>query len=302
MELPLNALRDHYPFGHVSLSEKENIIRTDRGLKRVCFWTDQRLFDWHIRFRKRLADEGVPVNRMFVTTGGSPGLFFNGGILSVHDVLEEPAALVGYEPMWSRAVAAILKVAETPVRAPLLPINAKDAFEDFSVILKQAKDQEGEVKLLKKCERDALKQHKLAVGLKRRSVSSMPFLPRLDLSDFKSFYRLLFWDVPQTEPQAGWKALAGFCRSWHQTAGAASLFKLLDDVDRHYPLRGTVIDHVFAEVVDPVEWTEAIQDLHRGGRFDKDRFIQRWDNRSRLAALIDEWIGSTGEGVGRDEA
>ncbi|MCA0986238.1 hypothetical protein [Guptibacillus algicola] len=71
-----------------------NLIETHVGTKKVTYWRDRKLLEYHLNFRDRLfSKSGIMCNRMIRTRDGLPYVQIDQSFITVHDVIDSSSAI-----------------------------------------------------------------------------------------------------------------------------------------------------------------------------------------------------------------
>ncbi|MCM2675193.1 hypothetical protein [Alkalicoccobacillus plakortidis] len=105
----LEELKQQYGWKNaVSLSEE--IIETDHGLKRIRFWEDQDLLDWHINWRDHCYLAPVMLaDRMIRTKDGDSFIPWNSSRVSVHDEITQAFSQQENGQVWGTLVGLMIR-------------------------------------------------------------------------------------------------------------------------------------------------------------------------------------------------
>lgn len=288
------ALRQAYRFRDLNLvGENPMIISTDKGLKRIRFWDDERLLKKHLDWRDRLISEYFFIDRMYVTASGIPYIRFGRYAITCHDAPPDAAAFAAYQDIWAEIIYTLLQRSREmmTLHIPGTVQLAEEYYERAAAaglftgrIGKLAVDCYPSV-LERATRSDRIRSGHL--GRHRLFVLPGDF----SFGESKRLFDTLFIILGQSGPIPGYDSVARFFLDIFTTFGEeaiSSFFLLLKE--RGHPGREAT-DLITAAWYDPQEWfrlTALLFDQPDGRQTEQELiyFKKIWDSKTRLIYLF----------------
>ncbi len=84
-----------------AIIDRDGLVQTNRGLKRIHYWQDLALMKWHIDWRDSCnVTPYVIMDRMLRTIDGAAYVQFDDYMVTVHDEIKDPYGQIGHEENW----------------------------------------------------------------------------------------------------------------------------------------------------------------------------------------------------------
>jgi hypothetical protein len=299
--LLLSVLSRNYHFREILVTHWDPVlIETERGMKRLRFWSDERLLRNHINWRKQLSGGAFFVDQMYVTVSGSPFVRFGRYAITCHDAPAESASVQGSEALWSEVVGTLLlksrgedrQPAEQPARERLASMIRR--MERTSAL----NPGRGE-RLLRLCypeaEARAARCDELRFAQSRSGKTFM--LP----SDFRLYHskrllETLFVEYGQSERVGGYPQLADFFLESMGHEGEAALRQLFMELNRLPHIGRETADLLQASWYEPGEWLSLAEASMRRQLTPEEMnvFEKTWNQKTRIISLFQSVSSGTG--------
>ncbi|WP_062047911.1 hypothetical protein [Bacillus sp. JCM 19034] len=265
-----------------------DLIETDKGLKRIRYWSDKQLLDWHINWRDHCSDTPyLLVDRMLRTKEQQPFVSFEGAYVTVHDEIVEPFLIKGQESAVASALATFihygLKVESNREQHSSTHLE-KELFTADHMFL----ETEGltDYHFYRK---EAIRREEKAAALLQTTKSTrLPTLdPILSVKQVRTTANVLYWVGTMDEPIKGYVGLDQFFREMFLQVGESSSRKLIEHLieklDRNQAIQ------LLAEIVKPNEWNNwsqhvALDNSRLAESF--QRMQEQWEITKQLVQII----------------
>ncbi|GGL41319.1 hypothetical protein [Sporolactobacillus putidus] len=297
LQILFSALQANYHFRQLKvIKEQPMIVETERGLKKIRVWNDERLLRRHVSWRMKLINDRFFVDRMYVTQSGNPFIRLGRFAVTCHDAPLERATLSGNEPIWAETVSTLVAKSRDSVnnheKSTVIRQHAESIFEQY----RQTGLFSGSTgKLAAACYPSVRERAEQADSLRSRHSrrSESVILPdTFSLGDSRSLLDTLFIEFGQKAPVNGYRGLARFFLDGFRESGEESVRSFfLCLKEKGVPDRETA-DLVRAEWFDPSEWfwlVDSLSNASEDSQRDQDlqAFKTVWDHKTRLIGLFD---------------
>ncbi|MCD8509342.1 MAG: hypothetical protein LRY73_05295 [Bacillus sp. (in: Bacteria)] len=300
--LNLEHLKDCYGLKQANWKVTNELLETDKGLKRLINWTDEKKVRWHIHWRDQLAQKtNCLTNRMIQTIHGERMLLTDAGWVTLHD---EVTSLYSYKKREKEMGMFFGKYFSMDMTEVEIEVHAPNT-ENLGEVLKSpiSKDQlvEPEHKrFVESLRRESLKRFYIAMEMKDKEAGKRePVLaPIKRLDEGKIVYGKLFWATSHENPEKGYGSLRNVLTEWLQRYGQTSLFQLLDEMDSYFPIKDHHGKSLLAECLLPWEFLDFKEKSMSATAEDeflvwKEQLTYRWEASRALVVAIDEWLDVT---------
>ncbi|MFT8873058.1 MAG: hypothetical protein ABF868_12365 [Sporolactobacillus sp.] len=293
------ALQANYAFRQLDIVQPDPLlVQTERGLKKVRFWTDERLLQRHIDWRRRLSGGEFFVDRMYATVYGDLFIRFDRAALTCHDAPFDRARIDGNEALWAETLCSLFKRSRgsrssvvrtrTPVAQQVTGLYAR---------LTQLDGRGALTRLLRACYPSALERAETADQLRRRHLPEQQCftLPQqFSLRDSRQVLGTLFLELGQSLPVEGFKEVSRFFVAT-SIENEPSAQKLLGMASERGAFAGTNGELLLAEWFSPQEWIETVaasDPIDAAGEQANIAFLkQTWDAKVRLIRFLTSQSG-----------
>ncbi|RYL93869.1 hypothetical protein EWI07_06800 [Sporolactobacillus sp. THM7-4] len=300
------ALQTQYRFKEIQvISKNPMIVGTERGLKKIRFWTDERLLRKHLNWRRNLMNDRFFLDRMYVNQSGHPFIRMGRYSVTCHDAPPDRAEFSGNEALWASVCSVLLKRSRDLQSGYDRPIDlrtrAKFSFEQAS----RTGILSGEAgKLISTCYSPACARAGQADLLRsRHQRRSRSFIVPMDFSfrNCKALLGTLFVELGQCKPVTGYQALARFFLEQMVAEGEASLQRLFISLKKEGPPDRETSDLLRAEWFEPKEWFHLLTLLSNQPESNRRKeeiqaFKAVWDQKTRLINLFDSFFSQPDDG------
>ncbi|MDN4072717.1 hypothetical protein [Fictibacillus terranigra] len=294
----LQEIKKHYELQTVTWKEKETLVDTDCGVKRIRIWSDLHLLNWHVRWRDEVGKNSLAVaDRMIRTVDGACWVDLEGRYLTLHDYVEGRHERGGHEKRWGLLLGNMLQ-AGLDLQKEFGPITHADRYSFdacLAAIHKLSKDY-NELVSVRNSLPEANKRLNLAMELKQAS-SQVP-LPLLDsdthMSNGAQIFNILFYRGSNGYPEEGYRPLRKFLTEWLKECGPYSLRKLLTCINEHFSLEREQGYLLLAEILTPWELQDCVDQLKNTELSHivacVESFEQDWDFNRILLHCFTDWM------------
>jgi hypothetical protein len=291
----INLLENEYELYGVRWKEEPHILKTDSGDKRLRYWSDENLLNWHVNWRdESAAGSGAVTDRMIRTRDGEVAVYDGRQWVTVHDCADE---WFGCEEVdrWGQLIGELLKNAVKPDSdqfiAEIIPeVNMEACFSKLRLY------SEGNFQCIHVSMNEAEKRFQYAEALRKRtSACHAPILEKeLKITRGKRIFHFLFYEGGNSKPVKGYLPIRNFLLDWLSQTSPLSLKMLLSNIHSIFPLDTDHGLQLLAEISMPRELEECVNFLDNS-TLEKmvegmDRFEKHWEENRTLLKTVTEWF------------
>jgi hypothetical protein len=290
MEL-LDWLCENYQWQNVKFVN-EALIETEKGRKRLRYWSDKALLDWHIEWRDRCSvTPYVLADRMIRNKDQNASISWKDGWLTVHDEVEQDAVVSQSEKEIGKMIGAMIHYGVQST-VDIETVQQKEpmyAHLYTHVPLLRDTQRQFMTSLLKESEVRMKKATALKESLKN---VSLPLLdPITTPNQAKKVYHVLIWFGTKQFPERGYYSLRIFLSEWLEKYGIESLEKLLAGMyeDDHVTREQAIL--ICTECLRPYELDSLVNMLEQNPRDTEieeeiQRITKKWERSKILVQVI----------------
>jgi hypothetical protein len=294
----LTLIEKAYDFKELEWIIPEKSFTSNRGAKRLLYWQDKKLLEWHINWRDQLGKtQHYLVDRMIRTKLNNAYISIGDEFLTIHDE-EIGGGLRSFdEKLVGAFIGSILHNGQNQ------KMNDSQLYQNpqfpQELLLKQLEDiqlQNEENKLLTRVQHEARKRLKLSKNLLRDVKVTAPITDKIEsLDQCKSIFDMFFWNGTNQPPQNAYISFRNFLIKWMETNGEQSLRGLLSNINASFPIDQEQGDLLLAELLKPWEFIEFISKIQSSNSIaDKkeafQQFKQVWEFQRELVSVVADWI------------
>ena len=251
----LEELKQQYGWNK-AVAINEDIVETDHGLKRIRYWEDQDLLDWHINWRDHCTIAPVVLaDRMIRTKDGDSFIPWESSKVTVHDEITQSFSQSENGQVWGTLLGLMIRYgvqSKTKIDAQVIQqpdlVKLEKRLWMFPTTLHAMLQNivyEGKIrsKKAKKLRSKYLEEHHL------------PLLDKVRMDgQAKHIHDMLHWAGTSTYPERGYHSIQIFLRDWLSQHHSAELHTLLDAIEDIYPEFSTAQGpFLLAECLEPYE-------------------------------------------------
>ncbi|WP_270179473.1 hypothetical protein [Alkalihalobacillus sp. CinArs1] len=268
------VVKKQYEFKDLHWNHKESAFHTHVGLKRVNYWRDRKLLEYHLNFRDRLfSKSGIMCNRMIRTRDGAPFVQLGGSFITIHDVIES-TEIINDPEFLGFLIASLLEVgSEVPYynEVDLGEFPYKEALKN----LQQLKHKNQEVY-------SSLVRYIPKVKQRKSSLLMNPTC--YDGNALKMVMGQYYYDLSNSLPKPA-----------HQVIRRALLTDSYTEEDRkacwaslHNAISGDLVDRVKLTLLAPWEWTDCVREMQDCEDEEEvyNRYKKEWDTMMELYEVL----------------
>jgi hypothetical protein len=261
MEL-LDRLKEEYQWQEVKFVN-EALIETELGRKRLRYWSDKALLDWHIAWRDGCSvTPYMLADRMIRNKDQQASIEWKDGWVTVHDEVDnsfrsnQSEKKLGqmFGQMIRYGIDAKSEVTPTKQKEPLFQhlINKLSNLKEEQRLLVDSLIRESDIRMRK--------VKALTEGLK--DDESFPLLDPIRSSEQgKNIHKIFIWFGSMSQPEQGYYSLRSFLVDWLGKNGVESLRQLLSELlENDAMTRGQSI-LLLAECLKPFELDLLVQQM-----------------------------------------
>ena len=302
----LRQVRMKYGLSDLKWIKENETFRSEYGSKRVRFWKDKQLLEWHVKWRDEISKQsGVLLDRMIRTEDGNPFFYCDKGWVTIHDEIEEPFPLARKEEDWGRLIGTILAVGLKQLDECHRLKKRKDlTLKAVHGGLKNDHDPMAKLVLERSYFEAKSRVRKAHILRDRIHPIKLPILTSLTrLTNAKQVFFHLFWVCGADEPVRSYKPIRNLLEEWFEKNGEASTIKLLNEINRYFTLKGDQGRLLLSECLLPYEYESAINELSTCNQSVDitttvmDKFFQRWETSRNVVLLLSNWMEEDREKV-----
>lgn len=226
MEL-LDWLKQQYQWQDVKFVNEE-LIETEQGKKRLCYWSDKALLDWHIEWRDGCSvTPYVLADRMIRNKEQEAALSWKEGWLTVHDEVADSPFVKARARDIGTMIGAMIQygiATESPVETVL---QDEPTFRQLYMYVSHlSKEQQLLVTTL--LNEAGIRMRKATALRKQLKDETLPLLDPIEsIKQAKQVYQVLIWNGSTERPERGYRSLRIFLGDWLDTFGKEAFCELL---------------------------------------------------------------------------
>ncbi|MDQ0256491.1 hypothetical protein J2S74_003911 [Evansella vedderi] len=303
--LSLEYLQECYGFNHSKWKINGEILDTEKGVKRLTNWTEEKRVRWHVQWRDQLAEKtGCLTNRMIQTIHGERIILSDAGWVTLHD---EVTSLFSYKNRENEIGAFFGRYFSLGMQDVDTEINDPYANNKLKIYLQQSfltKNSTEEMRFLEGIRRESRLRYNKAKEIKEKAGGKQePIVaPIRSLDQGKVVYGQFYWTNLKGRPEKGYGSLRNVLTEWLQRYGQTSLFSLLNEIDKEFSLKGYHGKNLLAECLTPWEFLEYVmktRDVHEKDELLvwKEKLTYQWEASRLLVKALGEWLDVAQEKV-----
>lgn len=266
-------LTEEYGLQNINWNHNNPVIETSVGRKRVTYWRDRKLLEYHLNFRDRLfSKSGILCNRMIRTRHGQSYVHTDNFLLTLHDAIDLPFQKED-DPEFKGFLLA-----------SLLEVGNELAYANHEASLFPYKET---IKALQNVRQRNHRYFSMLVTLipevKKRLTSARSIAPTLfEGNEMKEVMGQFYYDLSDSPPQP----------AYHLARQALNGFEKADDLQACWSsLLSALPDHLHEQVrsllILPWEWRGCIMAMQLSNEDDVYyRFEKEWEATVRICETL----------------
>lgn len=281
----LQVVKNSYQFRKVEKVD-DVTIQTEYGRKKVYFWNDRSLLDWHIAWRDYCSVQGqILTNRMIRTHDQQPDVKWKEGWLTLHDEVTTLAPMKENEKAWAKLLEKMFTFGSNNTQyASLAGERIYPNLAECTLDMIERTEDEQEKKKILGC----LEESKLRLEKGRRIVENSDQQLIIDpintLQQGKAIFDMLYWEGTNSRPESSLRSFAQFLYEWYLQNGEHSMLTLLNELDELMSFREKFAKLLIGEILIPWEMDAFIKNTENS----KQLFIH-WENKRQLLNILNKW-------------
>ncbi|WP_226656494.1 hypothetical protein [Pseudalkalibacillus hwajinpoensis] len=275
----LTLIAEKYGFKELRWVQTPDVIMTHVGKRKVSYWRERDLLEYHLNFRDRLFfNSGIMCNRMIRTLNQEAFIPIDSGFLTVHDFVEDEFAYELFPEMVGYLLSSLIRCGiEQDDSHTLSPFPYRETVKALSAV--KTLDPESYFLLIS-----------LIPDVKKRLCYHKDILNGMipfSSHSLKEVMGQLYFECSDEAPVSMCKVLSNEVHLWYERKKRSDFNHyfnaLLSEVDRE--LRSALIQTVIA----PWEWQTCIQSLqNEGSNVDRvmKEFVEKWEAMKEITGLV----------------
>ncbi|MDG5786884.1 hypothetical protein QA612_05215 [Evansella sp. AB-P1] len=303
--LSLYELLDSYGFKNGKWKVNGELLETEKGLKRLILWTNEKDARWHIHWRDKLSEKtDCLTNRMIQTIHGERMILCDAGWITLHD---EVSSLFPFRSREKEFGAFLGKYFSMEMDEFGVDINDPLLQEEsLNYPMKQIGNriQKSELHFFEAIRKESLIRLAKAKSIQEEhaKVKTPVVAPILSLDQGKLIFEKLYWQHTNHNPERGYRSLRTILSEWLQRYGQSSFFALLNEINNHFPLSQEHGKKLLADCIAPwefIEFIQHIQTLNDPNEYAvwKEKLTYQWEASRELVKALNKWLDVTREKV-----
>ncbi|MFA9555974.1 hypothetical protein ACERII_01515 [Evansella sp. AB-rgal1] len=299
--LSISKIQESYGFKHSKWKVNGELLDTEKGIKRLILWSDEKNARWHLQWRDSLwIKSGSLTNRMLQTVKGQKMLLSESGWITLHDEVSSLFPYKGREKEFGKFIGLYfsqdLKEFETEIYDPILDEESLDyAKKQISTTIRKK-----EIRFLEAMRKESLFRLSKATRVKGKNnhLKEPVVAPIRTLDQGKIVFEKFYWHNITGKPERGYHSLKTVLSEWLQRYGQNSLFLLLNEIDKYFPLKQEHGQQLLANCLAPweyIDFIDKIKDLDNLTEVQvwKEKLSYQWEASRALVQALDEWLDAT---------
>ncbi|WP_078555382.1 hypothetical protein [Bacillus alkalicellulosilyticus] len=279
---------------------KENdVIETDKGLKRVRFWNEYSLLQWHVSWRDECSiNPYLITDKMIRTKSNQTEVEYNKGWFTLHDEVTTLSPMIEEEQKWGQLLAKVLNYglhSSYGEEITSCSFPSLDKYEPLANTFKNfTKDTQ---KIIYTCFDEAKSRVAKAQYIRKRNKDvTAPLLDSISsLYQARTHNRVLFWQGTMAKPERGYTQFCGFIKEWKRIHGEASLTQVLNEINRSFEMKKNgQLELLLADFLLPWELVELLDSAQHCQSIEEcqanyEVFRARWNENQEMIRFLLEW-------------
>ncbi|TWI57083.1 hypothetical protein [Halalkalibacter nanhaiisediminis] len=290
MEL-LDWLKQQYQWQDVKFINEE-LIETEQGKKRLCYWSDKALLDWHIEWRDGCSvTPYVLADRMIRSKEQEAALSWKEGWLTVHDEVADSHFVKARAREIGTMIGAMIQhgiATASPVKTLL---QDEPIFRQLYMYVSHlSKEQQLLVtSLLNEAE---IRMRKATALRKQLKDEPLPLLdPIKSVKQAKQVYQVLIWNGTMGYPERGYRSLRTFLGDWLDVFGKEAFCELLGGMYLDERLTREQAILLLSECLKPYELNQLVILIKQNPSEQKinqtlEQATKEWEQSKHLVQMI----------------
>ncbi|WP_026671507.1 hypothetical protein [Alkalihalobacterium bogoriense] len=306
MEL-LEKIKQEYGYTTVKQVGKDR-IQTNKGIKNVRIWEDERLLQWHISWREECSRPPfIMTDRMIRTINNNMEVPYEKGWLTLHDEVATLSPIRQAEQKWGNLFGHMFQYGLEQDKRKLSFVEHEYFFPSIEQIQQQLHlIAESEKKLISTCYKEARgRADKASDIIEKNNHVVLPICdPIHSLTQLKEDASVLFFEGTAKNPEIGYRSFSMFVLEWWRKEAESSLFLLLDGISERFELiKSRQLSFLIAELLYPTEYIECVTNIEDTEKWYKrvDDMKQTWNEKQQLVQVLVEWSNKRTEKEGNDD-
>ncbi|MBN8208488.1 hypothetical protein JI666_07010 [Bacillus sp. NTK071] len=281
MEMVVADLKKEFGFEYVSWLDEPKTVLTNVGKKKLSYWRERDLLEYHLNFRDRFFSQyGLLCNRMIRTLDGDGFIQYGDFYITVHDLIEESYTEDLYPEMKGYLLSALVGTAKGITYSPKYAYSSKFPYRET-------------LKALATIKPLYPKSYTLLVNLipevKKRLLLDKPsILPPAPYGGYrlKRVMGQLFFEASDAPPLPAYKWIVNEIHLWFKSMTVESFTKswgaLLNGVDDEMQA------YIIQSVIEPWEWRSCILALQQSSHSDQKikQFEEEWEATKNIISTL----------------
>ncbi|RXI98436.1 hypothetical protein DS745_19110 [Anaerobacillus alkaliphilus] len=294
----LRRVKIEYGLSDLQWVKTDEIFQSESGKKRIRFWKDKQLLQWHVKWRDEISKQsGILLDRMIRTKDGEPFFICDKGWATIHDEIDGEYPTLGKEKDWGRLIGHSLAYGlHQSDECQRFRKRQEPSLKSVKQMIDQLDDIDPMVKLvLERSYFEANNRSRKAQQLKKRiQQNKLPILtPFSNLENAREVFFHLFWVCGADQPVQGYEPVRKFLEDWFSNNGEDSTIALLDNIDHYFSLKEEQGLLLITELLTPYELDQTVIRLsEKNSETAKimDDYFKDWETTRKLVILLSGWI------------
>ncbi|KGA97627.1 hypothetical protein AJ85_04760 [Alkalihalobacillus alcalophilus ATCC 27647 = CGMCC 1.3604] len=295
MEL-LDWLKENYQWKEAQFINQA-ILETDQGRKKIQYWLNKEILDWHIVWRDCCSvTPHVLVDRMIRTKAEEPFVEWKDGWVTVHDEIEDYFLEKGKEIEWGTFFGALIRFGQLTKAEVKEQKRFSRKYEEISNLLPVIKSEQRAI--LSDCLKEVHFRVKKSEQLVKLAGSEqVPLMDNIySVRQAKKVYEVLFWNGTVEAPVRSYQGLRQLFLYWLQEHGEESLEKVVETMRTVEGFPDEQVMLFIAECLIPYELNRVAEEIQRTDVTDHDieqaiRFsLIEWERSKKLVTFMSRWL------------
>lgn len=294
MEL-LDCLKEEYQWKKITLIN-EALIETEQGNKRLRYWSNKSLLDWHIKWRDSIqVTPNVLADRMIRNKEKEAATKWKEGWITVHDDISAKVPKAGHEQLIAQIITAMIDYGLNVTDAIQPKEHNRCLYKDCYAVLPRLEERQRFVlrSYLQEAESRMNKSSALSQYIKEEQLPLLDPIKR----DFeiRQVHQLYIWYGSAEFPERGYRSVVLFLHRWLKERGEESTSKLLDEL-----VSGLSRDqalYLVAECLHVSEFDMLLKELERNESIENRKIdtlievmIKDWEITKQLVQVVSTTI------------
>ncbi|MDT8859504.1 hypothetical protein N0O92_04605 [Alkalihalobacillus sp. MEB130] len=294
MEL-LDWLKENYQWRNVKFVN-EALIETDHGQKRLRYWSDKALLDWHITWRDECSvTPYMLADRMIRNKDQEAAIEWKDGWVTVHDEVDQQLNVVTVERKVAQMIGAMIGYGLETATEVRKVSSKEPQFRSLYSQLPYVKEKH-KTYIRSLLQESEYRMNKAKALKKQVTEEKLPVIDPFESTDqAKKVYDVMIWFGTKHYPEEGYSSLRTFLGKWFDEYGKDSVIRLVTEIVDHDKVSRDQALYLLIECLQPYELDHLTRVTNREATNQEieealEQVTKDWERSKELVQVISSVI------------